>query len=129
MSKFSIPLDRLAAKAKADIELVGRQATFALFDAVQQRSPVDTGRFRGNWQFGKDSLPTTSLDRLDKDGTTATQEAQRALVTPLGGIVYFVNNLPYARRLEYEGWSKQAPAGMIRVSVVEFSDYVKAALA
>lgn len=126
MSKWSIPIDRLAKKAGEDIEKVGRFATFQLFNAVQLRSPVDTGRFLGNWQFGKDTIPAGALSRLDTTGTLAQQEALRALSSPLGGVTYFVNNLPYARRLE-NGYSQQAPIGMVRISVREFSKYVREA--
>ena len=35
-----------------------------------------------------------------------------------------MNSLPYIRPLEYEGHSKQAPAGMVRVSVTEFQTFV-----
>lgn len=124
MSRWSIPLDKLARKTGNDIERVGRQATSALFRSVAERSPVDTGRFRGNWQFTKDTIPGGTLERDDKDGSLAAAEALKALVTPLGGVTYYTNNLPYAQRLE-NGYSGQAPAGMVRVSIVEFKDYVR----
>jgi hypothetical protein len=127
MAKWSIPLDKLAANAKSDVERVGRQATFALFDAVQQKSPVDTGRFRANWQFGKDAIPNGTVEADDKSGAQAQAEAAKALVTGLGGVLYYVNNLPYARRLEY-GYSNQAPQGMVRLSVGEFRSAVAKAI-
>jgi hypothetical protein len=125
VSKWSIPLGALAVKSKSTIERVGRQATFQLFNAVQLRSPVDTGRFRGNWQVsvGLPAVGTVGAD--DPSGTIANAEAMKALSIPLGSVAYFTNNLPYARRLEY-GWSKQAPAGMVRLSVGEFSRAVRA---
>ena len=42
-----------------------------------------------------------------------------------GNVVYLTNNLPYAQRLEYEGWSKQAPAGMVRVNMARIADIMK----
>lgn len=127
MARWTIPLRKLAEQSKQDIEKVGRTATFQLFNAVQMRSPVDSGRFRGNWQFSKDVIPTGALSRLDTSGASAQQEAMRAMSSPLGGVVYFVNNLPYARRLEY-GYSQQAPQGMVRISVREFKVYVREAI-
>lgn len=127
MGKWSIPLDKLAAKAKSDVERVGRQATFALFDAVQQKSPVDTGRFRGNWQFGIGAVPNGTVEVDDKGGAQAQAEAAKALNAKLGGVIYYVNNLPYARRLEY-GYSNQAPQGMVRLSVGEFRSAVAKAI-
>ena len=40
-----------------------------------------------------------------------------------GHVFYLVNNLPYIRRLE-QGWSQQAPAGMVAVTVSEFQQTV-----
>lgn len=36
-------------------------------------------------------------------------------------VMYLRNNLPYAYRIEYEGWSKvKAPEGMVRRNVARF---------
>jgi hypothetical protein len=37
------------------------------------------------------------------------------------------NALPYARRLEY-GWSRQAPYGMVRYSVLEYRRFLLRAI-
>jgi len=34
-------------------------------------------------------------------------------------VIYLTNNLPYAQRLE-EGYSQQAPAGMVALTIQEF---------
>ena len=125
MSSFSIPLDRLAKKYEQDLERVVRQATFQLFNDVQLRSPVDTGRFRGNWNVSY-RAPNYST-QLVSTASRASSEVQKALTLPVGGITYMSNGLPYARRLEY-GYSKQAPSGMVRISVREFRDYVRKAI-
>ena len=62
------------------------------------------------------------------DTTRGAREAEKAIGFASGDVVYFVNGLPYAYRLENEGWSKQAPAGMIKISVTEFDQYVRAAI-
>ena len=126
MSKWSVSLHALAEKAKADLETVARKATFELFRAVVLRSPVDTGRFRANWNasYGAADYATSA----STDRGRGVQQAIRALTMPVGGIVYLSNGLPYASRLEY-GWSKQAPNGMVRLSVLEFNDFVRGATA
>lgn len=83
---------------------------------IIKRSPVDTGRFRGNWQFTLNSpaqgqLATTQ--RPDGELIAATQNWQS------GFTFYMTNNLPYGERLEY-GWSNQAPSGMVRITLVEY---------
>lgn len=126
MSKWSVPMDRLAANAAADVEQVVRKATFDLFRAVVSKSPVDTGRFRANWNVSAEAPNYTFGDSLDE--ARAGAEASKALTLGAGGVVFLSNGLPYANRLEF-GYSQQAPAGMIRTSVVEFNRFVDRALA
>jgi hypothetical protein len=92
-----------------------------------QASPVDTGRFKGNWQVTY-GVPAASVrDILDKSGAVSGAEVAKVMSLPAGGVVYLANNLPYAQRLEY-GWSKQAPAGMVRTALRQFSLNVKRAI-
>jgi len=41
----------------------------------------------------------------------------------LGDSVYLVNNLPYAQKIE-GGSSKQAPVGMVKVTVAEYQKII-----
>ena len=89
------------------------------------------GRFRGNWQIGFDTPPQGAIDRIDKSG----QETLAANGAILAGYranevntIYFVNNVPYAVRLEF-GYSKQAPRGMVRVTAQEFQKFFNEAAA
>ncbi len=84
------------------------------------------GRFRANWNASYMVPNLTTTESTDK--TRGAEEAQRSETFPVGGIIYLSNGLPYAERLEF-GWSKQAPAGMIRRSVQEFDGYMRKALA
>ena len=118
MAQWSVPLARVAEKQMAQIETVARVATFKVMSKVDLKSPVDTGRFRANWNYSEGAPNYTFTDSTAKSRGAA--EAQRALTGGIGGIAYFSNGLPYASRLEY-GWSKQAPSGMVRLSVAEFA--------
>lgn len=79
-------------------------------------SPVDTGRFRGNWQVTQGEPAAGALEATDKAGgpTIAKGSAVIAQAKPFSA-TWIVNNLPYAQRLE-DGWSKQAPGGMVKVT-------------
>lgn len=81
------------------------------------------GRFKANWNVSFGAADTTTTTSTDVSRGNA--EAEKALTLPLGGVMYISNGLPYARRLEYEGWSTQAPAGMVRVSAINFAQYVR----
>ena len=50
MSGFTLDIKNFVEKAKKNPETVARQVSFELFSAVIKASPVDTGRFRMNWQ-------------------------------------------------------------------------------
>jgi len=86
------------------------------------------GRFRGAWDVSLNFASTKPPDRIDPNGAETIAAAQVALENFVAGpSIYLVNNMPYAQRLEY-GWSKQAPAGMVRVTVAEFQSVVDAAV-
>ena len=79
---------------------------------VIRETPVDTGRLRNNWQSTL-NVPASGELQTGKP----EQDAESSLSSlKIGNIFWFVNNLPYARRIE-EGYSKQAPQGMLRRNV------------
>ncbi|WP_455806667.1 hypothetical protein [Pseudomonas fluorescens] len=82
------------------------------------------GRFRGNWQFSIGAPAEGELDQVDPAGgvTLAKLRLQVEQLT-IGQTAYIVNNLPYAVPLEY-GHSKQAPGGMVRITLARFQQIV-----
>lgn len=128
LGTFTLDIQRFVDKANGNINLVVRKVALDLFSRVIQKSPVDTGRFKGNWQVAIGSIPGGTLEINDKDGgATIAQATATALGLKAGDIIYLVNNLAYARKLEF-GWSKQAPAGMVRLTVSEFGAVVNDAV-
>lgn len=89
------------------------------------------GRFRGNWQVSFEVGETGVLDLVDPRGTRAKASGTQVIGQfQIGvGSIWMMNNLPYGPRLEYEGWSSQAPAGMVRISTTEFQTFVNKAVA
>lgn len=109
---------------------VRRAITLKLFGAIIMDTPVDTGRLRGNWRTA------VAAPNLVTTDNTAVGVAQAELQANLGdGVgkdvtVFCANNLPYAYRIEYEGWSHtKAPEGMVRRNVARISNLVKQAVA
>ncbi|KAA0983308.1 hypothetical protein [Pseudomonas sp. ANT_J28] len=86
------------------------------------------GRFRGNWQFSVGSPVDGVLDQIDPSGnvSVAVLRTQVQSLT-IGQTAYLVNNLPYAVPLEY-GHSKQAPGGMVRITLARFQQIVDEAI-
>jgi len=142
VATFSIPMAQLAEKMKEDLNTVVRKATLNTFSAVAKRTPVDTGRLRGNWNASQGTINTSTTPTAA--AARAMVEAERAASFEPGGVAYFANSLPYARVVEYGeypnppkkgkgktvgGFSKRSPQGMVRVTAAEFNDYVQRAIA
>lgn len=125
---FAFDLRRFAEKAGANAEQVVRKTTAELAKKVVEKTPVDTGRARANWQFGDGAMISGTLDETDKTGDpTKDRLEEEILRSRVGGVTYIQNNLPYALRLEY-GWSKQAPSGMVRTSMAEVDQELRKAV-
>ncbi|AGN30435.1 hypothetical protein SXAG_00154 [Synechococcus phage S-CBS4] len=88
-----------------------------LFKNVVQGTPVDTGRARANWQATINTPATGSTEDTDKQGGATISAASNAVSQAVGNVFYITNNLPYIYRLEFDGWSKQAPSGWVRTAI------------
>lgn len=142
MSTFSAQINAWIEKTKDDADKIVRYALMTLDGRLVNRSPVGDGtywqnpppkgyaggRFRGNWQVSIDSPATGTKDLTDKDGSaTIAAHASVINVAKAGQVQYLVNNLPYAKRIE-QGWSRQAPVGLVALTVVEWNNIVDAAV-
>lgn len=107
-------LRKIAARRNNDLDKIARSAVNLLSIRVIADSPVGKGIFINNWMSATGNVNTTTTDDADLSGSasyarlTATIDGLQA-----GETFYFSNSLPYARRLEYDGWSAKAPSGMV----------------
>ena len=125
MSGFTLDIKNFVEKAKKNPETVARQVSFKLFSAVIKASPVDTGRFRMNWQTAGAVAPSGVIDGTDKGGAAAIGDAASYIFAASDWNEFtLTNNLPYAERLEY-GWSNQAPQGFVRINVARFNSLLE----
>ena len=86
-----------------------RSAGLDFLRLITFSSPVDTGRFRSNWNVGFNSPDNSTNDGVNFSAVLAKNENE-VKVSPLNvsGVIWFSNNLPYAVPLN-NGTSKQAP--------------------
>lgn len=117
---FSDDIKRFRAKALKAADKIFRGSCLEVFGAIIRRTPVDTGRLRGNWQCELNSIPGGTVD--------AKTDSLRGAQTKVAAIkitdsAYLINNLPYAQRIE-TGYSQQAPAGMVKVTIAEWNRIV-----
>ena len=121
---FTLDLSKFAKKAVGRIDDVNRAAVMLAAQGLILKTPVDTGRARANWVFGYGAPNTQTGEQVDKGGATTIGNIQAEVQSvKSGSVCYVTNSLPYIDRLEH-GWSKQAPAGMIRTTFAELPDAV-----
>lgn len=125
---FIASINAFVTKAKANQEQVIRAVSLRILARLVQMSPVDTGRFRGNWLVGFNNAPDGTSEEVDRDGTQTIARGGLVIEQFKVGMtaVYFTNNLPYAYQLEM-GHSQQAPGGMVRITAAEFQQFFDAA--
>ena len=127
MASFGQQVKAFNQHAVSNTDKTVRAITFALFREVIRRTPVDTGRLKGNWicTVSSPAWGTTTID--DKSGARAIAGVAQNM-GGLGSKTFLSNNLPYAHRIEYDGWSHtKAPSGMIRVSFARIDQIVRLA--
>ena len=139
---FSSDITKFEEKVKARQDLVLRKVCLDLFRRVVMMTPVDTGRARGAWLVGVNHIPMSApiaidsapLGRIINDVKTAK----------FGDRVALTNSVQYIGNLEYGGFpdppqkgkgktaggfSRQAPQGMVRISIEQYLPTLKAAVA
>ena len=137
MGPFQLAFSQHAEKAGADANKVVRQVTLEVISRIIVRSPVGDanywsspkppgyvgGRFRANWRVavgGPATGTTEAVDTSEGGGETLAGIASAMPAKAAGAVLHFTNNLPYGPRIE-NGWSKrQAPFGMVGLTVLEF---------
>ena len=113
---FSIPPKRIAKVLKARIEKVNRRVTLQLLTSINERAPVDTGKFRSSWVYGTNTLNVTIPVNDPTSATSFPKLVGEYNAAPIAAAHYFASNIHYAVKLE-GGWSGQAPSGVVRPSI------------
>lgn len=120
---FASDMEAYAKKAGASLEETSRAIVLELFGSVIKDTPVDTGRAKGNWQTTIGAPASGTVDRLGESEAIA-EVSQQTASFGTGKVIYLSNNLPYIYRLEYDGWSQQAPGGMLRKNIARIQSIV-----
>ncbi len=124
---FSAQISQYSKGTRDKIDRIRRGVTLKLLGAVVMDTPVLSGRLRGNWRPSEGTPVLDAIDRVDPSGAIVMSEITAAVQASTGdAAVYLTNNLPYAKRIEYDGWSHiKAPEGMVRRNVARFNRLIK----
>lgn len=143
---FTLEIAAFIEKAKSNIDQVIQKTAIDMLSQIIDRSPVGNpelwasnqkgpegyvgGRFRANWQVTFNAPAANEINAIDPSGG-ATLQAGTALLMAFNSSarsIFIMNNVPYAHSIEYGHSGKQAPAGVVRITVAEFQTYIDAAV-
>ena len=139
MAKWTMDLNKYCKNKEVELKDVRKTYAFALYSSIVKKTPVDTGRARGNWNITVGHDDTTSSKK------TKPQFKNVDEVPKVEGdeSIYISNNLPYITKLEYggypnppkkgsgktvKGYSKQAPEGMVGVTLANNENIFESAV-
>lgn len=144
MAEYGIEDIHNFAKITEDkIEQIFRLSAIQLFKSVILKTPVDTGRARSNWQTEIGKFSKGEIDHIKNNEALIADMINKVNEGTIAQGYFLANNLPYIQKLEYGGYplapkqgswdkkkkdfvikteggfSKQAPEGMVRISLEE----------
>lgn len=125
---FAVDVSKWADKVKGEIEELRKAVILELFSSVILDTPVLTGRLRGNWIISSGAPDTKTVSVTDPNGATTIRNVEGfvAGLKQEQSRVFLTNSLPYAYRIEYDGWSHtKAPEGMVRKNFIRISQNLK----
>jgi len=117
---FTLEIAKWVEKAKANADQAFRGLALEMARRIIERTPVASGNAKGAWAAGVNGIPASG-DHLpdDKDGTATLARIAAVIATAKAGdVIHLANGTNYAWALEW-GSSEQAPAGMVRVTLME----------
>lgn len=143
---FAADIAKWAEKTKRKKDEINREVVVNLSTTVINRTPIGDisiwetpptekrmetyrpGTLVNSWYSEIGSVSEGNEPRSPStSGVTSFAQLSFMADEAVGEVFYFTNPAPYARRVEF-GWSSQAPAGMVRVTVAEFQNIVRAAV-
>lgn len=98
-------------------------------ERVIDRTPVRSGKAKGNWNVALDGSAPSGEKSPDSGGARTKRECrqQAEKIDENTKEVDLQNPLPYINRLEH-GWSQQAPSGMVRITLIEADQLIRQAI-
>jgi len=122
---FGKQLGKFSKKTLAVATTTKRSASLELFSAIVKETPVDKGVLRNNWfaNVGSGSVEVTE-EGSESGAPTIAKIKQVVNEVKLEEDLYLTNNLPYASTIEFDGHSKKAKQGMVRVNVARWENLV-----
>ena len=113
---------RAREMTEVQFKLVLIKVRLELLSRIVMKTPVDTGRARGNWQVSSGE-PASGYDldkKDDKGGAVISEGFGKINNTPINEVLWITNNLPYIVALE-NGHSQKQGGHMVKTAIEEVS--------
>jgi hypothetical protein len=142
---FASDIAKFATKTGQNMQQVKRVVFFQLAESIVHLTPVGNqslwkhpesappgyvgGRAKGNWQPSIGSFKSGTLETLDASGSGVLGNVQSVAAGSRGDdTLCLVNNLPYIKALEDGHSQRQAPHGMLSLSIQRFNSALSKAV-
>ena len=123
VKEFNASLMAATKVIDGDIQKFIKKVCIETFKRFIQRTPVDTGRARGNWQVEINRPASGTVEESLWDRVFERGAAKLAQIPPFS-VVHITNNVEYVYYLEYTRRSQQHPEGMIEITLVEMGKWL-----
>ena len=135
--KFSKSVKNFIDKTNKRLNYIFKDTCEVMSKKIAEKTPVKTGRCLGSWTPSINNIhaiyhPGYSF-KNEQDRWINKAKALRAVTfriegvcnnLQIGNVYYFTNPRDYSVKLEY-GYSKQAPSGMVRITLLEWDRILK----
>ena len=118
----SPPFEKGAESATEFFHASLRAVALETYTRIAMRTPVRTGRARGNWHITINQPSDEEMERKATSGPPGSEYNKLSKATVVNfPDIYIQNALPYILELEYGHSQQQAPQGMVRLTLAEIS--------
>ncbi len=109
---FDKDLVNFSKRTGVELDKTVRKIALELYDGITAKTPVDTGRAKGNWNLsaGKKNTKVNVMAKGKQGVSLKKGDGEKP--------IYITNSLPYIYALEH-GHSQKASAGMVAITVNE----------
>ena len=124
LKSFNSAVTKAAKKiTEKDIPKFITMVSLEVFRRIVLRTPVDTGRARGNWQIEIGKAAEGILEVFPEADEVIQREQGKLIGIKPFSIIHITNNVEYVYYLEYDKRSSQHPEGMVEITLVEMKDW------
>ena len=128
LHNFNASLETASKRIHGNMEDFHKKVILETLKRIVMRTPVETGRARGNWQVATGGPAQGTLNVTGGSGEMAAKSLKNAAdklssVTPYS-LVHLTNNVEYVYYLEYDRRSEQYPEGMTEITLSEMAAWL-----